>query len=125
MTVQGLSPLDAAFLHAESARTPMHLASVAVFEAGPLQDDDGNLRIDDLRRLISRRLDLVPKLRRRPRPGLLGEAPPRWDDDPGFDIANHVVERRVSAPGSERQLLALCGEVLSSSSPGWPVTGSR
>ena len=48
-----LSPLDAVFLHVESERTPMHMASVAIFEAGPLQDATGELRIGDIRRLIS------------------------------------------------------------------------
>ena len=107
-----LSPLEAVFLHIETERTPMHMASLALFEAGPLTNERGNLQLDDIRRLISSRLHLVPKLRRRPRAGLLGQAPLRWQDDPAFDIANHVVERRVPEPGTEAELLDFCGQLL-------------
>jgi diacylglycerol O-acyltransferase / wax synthase len=115
-----LSPLEAVFLHIETERTPMHMASLALFEAGPLTDERGNLRLDDIRRLISSRLHLVPKLRQRPRPGLLGQAPLRWQDDPAFDIANHVVERGVPEPGTEAQLLDYCAALL-----GTPLDRSR
>ena len=96
-----LSPLDAMFLQVESDRTPMHMVSIALFEAKPLLDENGNLRIEDLRRLIGSRLEMVPKLRQVARPGVLIEAPPVWCDDPAFDIANHVTRRRLSAPGCE------------------------
>src|SRR6516165_10203403 len=127
-----LSPFEAVFLHIESVRTPMHMASLALFEGGPLTDEHGNLRMDDIRQLISSRMELVPKLRQRPRAGFLNQAPPRWHDDSSFDIANHVVERRLRDPGSEGQLMDLCGNVLSvpldRSRPLWElcfVTGLR
>jgi diacylglycerol O-acyltransferase / wax synthase len=125
-TMKPLSPLEAVFLHIESERSPMHMASLALFEGAPLTDDNGDLRVDDVRHLISSRLDLVPKLRQRPHPGLLNEAPLRWNDDPGFDIANHVTESRLPNPGTEEQLLGLCGELLSvpldRSRPLWELT---
>ena len=95
MRPTALTPLDAAFLHVESERTPMQMASVGIFEGGPLYDLDGNFRIDEIRRLVASRLDLVPKLRQRPYNGLLGEAPPVWLDDPGFEISEHVRVCRV------------------------------
>lgn len=107
-----LSALDAVFLHIEAAGTPMHMASIGIFEGGPLQDANGQLRLSDLRHLISSRLHLVPKLRQRPRPGLLREAAPTWIDDPTFDIENHVREEHLRAPGTEAELLELCGNVL-------------
>jgi WS/DGAT/MGAT family acyltransferase len=109
---QTLTPLDAAFLHVESDRTPMHMASIAIFEAGPLEDEDGNLRIDELRRLIESRLDLVPKLRQRAHDGLLHEAPPVWTDEPSFDIADHVRTCRLPEPGTEVELGQLAGQIL-------------
>ena len=72
----------------------------------------GELRLDALRALIASRLPLVPKLRQLPTSGVLPEAPPAWTDDVDFDIANHVVQRRVRAPGTEADLLELCGEML-------------
>jgi WS/DGAT/MGAT family acyltransferase len=107
-----LTPLDAAFLHIESERSPMHMASIGIFDAGTLLDARGQLRIDDLRARIDARLDSAPKLRQRPKPGLLGQAPPSWQDDPDFDIRNHVQHTELSPPGTERQLFELCSEVL-------------
>jgi diacylglycerol O-acyltransferase len=107
-----LSPLDAAFLHVESDRTPMHMASVAIFEAGPLQDATGGLRIGDIRRLIESRLGLVPKLRQRPQLGLFDQAPPVWLDDPDFDISRHVRVRSCPGRGTERDLRCLSGQIL-------------
>jgi diacylglycerol O-acyltransferase len=109
---QSLSPLDAAFLYVESDRTPMHMATVALFEAGPLEDGNGKVRIEELRRLISSRLDLVPKLRQKAHPGLMHEAPPVWMDDPTFDISQHVRCCRLPEPGTEQELGRLCGEML-------------
>ena len=73
---KALTPLDASFLHVESERTPMHMASIGIFEGRRYTMLDGNLRIQDIRGLIASRLELVPKLRQRPSRGLLGEAPP-------------------------------------------------
>jgi diacylglycerol O-acyltransferase / wax synthase len=117
---QILSPLDAAFLHIESGRSPMHIASIGLFEEGPLEDEHGEIRADDIRRLVSSRLSLIPKLRQRPQPGFLGQAPPRWRDDPEFEIANHILFRRLPPPGSERELLSVCGEILAA-----PIDRSR
>ncbi len=116
----GLSPLDTMFLQVESDRTPMHMVSIGFFEAEPLLDERGDLRIGELRRLISSRLALVPKLRQIARPGAFIEAPPVWCDDPAFDIANHVTKRRLSAPGTEAEFLELCAEVVST-----PLTQGR
>jgi WS/DGAT/MGAT family acyltransferase len=109
---QALTALDASFLHAETERTPMHMASVGIFEGGPLYDAEGNFRISDIRHLISSRLDLVPKLRQCPSPGFLGEAPPVWLDDPNFDISAHVRVGRLRPPGTEEELWQLCANAM-------------
>jgi WS/DGAT/MGAT family acyltransferase len=107
-----LTALDAAFLHAESPRTPMHMASVGIFEGGLLYGDEGEFRLEDIRLLIQSRLALVPKLRQRPSPGFLGEAPPVWRDDPAFDISEHVKVCRLRPPGSEEELWRLCADAM-------------
>lgn len=109
---QALAPLEAAFFHVESATTPMHMASIGLFEGPPLRHPDGSLRIDDIRRMIASRIALVPRLRQRPGRGLLGQAPPVWIDDADFDVARHVTAVRVAAPGGEAELRALCGELM-------------
>lgn len=107
-----LTPLESVFVQLEGVRTPMHMASIGLFEGEALRDTEGELRLADLRALISSRLSLVPKLRQRPQPGVLPEAPLVWTDDPHFDVANHVVQQRLGPPGTESDLLALCGQIL-------------
>ncbi|MGO9559385.1 MAG: wax ester/triacylglycerol synthase domain-containing protein, partial [Acidimicrobiales bacterium] len=96
-----LSPLDSFFLYLESARTPMHGGSVGIFEAAPMRDRRGRLRIRAIRSEVDSRLHLVPKLRQRVRFPLFGEAAPVWADDPDFDVANHVLETSLPSPGTE------------------------
>lgn len=108
-----LSGLDSLFLHLETPRTPMHAASLAVFEGGPLRRPDGALRIDELRVAVEARLDRLPRLRQRVHRAPLHLFPPAWEDDPHFDVAAHVHQAALPAPGEEEQLLELCGELLS------------
>jgi diacylglycerol O-acyltransferase / wax synthase len=107
-----LSPLDAAFIHVESESTPMHMATVGIFEGEHLKDSQGDFRLQDVRCLIASRLEQVPKLRQVASPGLLGEAPLVWRDDPDFDIAEHVRLRHLSAPGNEGELRRQCAQLL-------------
>lgn len=115
-----LSGLDSLFLHLETPRTPMHAASIAVFESGPLSDAGGRVRLAELERRIAHRLDAVPRLRQRVRRFPLGLVPPAWEDDPHFDLAHHVHVTAVPSPGTDRELLALCAELVS-----WQLDLSR
>ena len=90
----------------------MHIASVGIFDGSPFYDANGSFRIDDVRRLIASRLNLVPKLRQRAREGFLGEAPPVWADDPNFEISQHVRVRQLPPPGTELELRDLCAELM-------------
>jgi len=108
-----LTGLDSLFIHLENPRTPMHAASIGIFEGDPLTSVFGQVRIDELRQRISSRLDGVPKLRRRVRRVPLGLGPPAWEDDPEFDLANHVHRMAVPEPGGDAELMALCAELVS------------
>lgn len=110
---RALSPLESAFLSIERARTPMHIGSVGLFEGAPLRDGDGRIRLDEIRGRLERRLDAAPKLRCRVQSAVLPGAPPVWVDDAGFAIANHVELISLPAPGTERQLWDLCGQLFS------------
>jgi diacylglycerol O-acyltransferase / wax synthase len=111
--VELLRPLDAAFLAMETPRTPMHMGSIGIFEAGPLRDGCGRLRMDDIRAEVQSRLHLVPKLRKRVRFPLASQSAPLWVDDPHFDITAHVLHSTLSDPGDEDQLLARCAALMS------------
>lgn len=112
-TDTSLSVLDTAFLFLEDEGMPMHLASIGIFEGGQLVDGSGALRLDEIRDLVSYRLQFAPRLRQRTHPGLWHQAPPAWEDDKSFDIRNHVWEWRLPAPGDEEQLRESCGDLLS------------
>jgi WS/DGAT/MGAT family acyltransferase len=90
MTTDRLTALDAGFLHMERDGLPLHVASVATFEGAPLLDEDGHLRLDELRAQVVARLESLPRLRRRLAWTPFGVARPCWIDDPDFDIARHV-----------------------------------
>jgi WS/DGAT/MGAT family acyltransferase len=84
---------------------------VAILDGTRLLDPDGRVRIDDIRRRLEPRLDLVPRFRQllyRPRRGL---GWPLWVDDPAFDLANHVRVHPLAAPGDEAQLLQACAKL--------------
>lgn len=105
-----LSALDAAFLHIERDGLPIHIGSVATFEGGPLLDERGKLRLDDLRAQVVSRLDALPRLRRRATRPPLGLGRPCWVDDPDFDVANHVDV--IDLPGGDLEALRCYAEGL-------------
>ena len=117
-----LTSLDAAFLHIEREGLPVHIGSVATFEAGPLLDGRGRLRLDELRTQVEARLDGLPRLRRKVRWPTGGMGRPCWVDDPDFDVAHHV--DAVDLPGGDLDALRrhaerLVAEVLPEDRPLW------
>src|SRR5688500_5845659 len=89
---------DMAFLVTESASTPMHNATLEIFE--PPSADRGGFDYDRLVGLIADRIAFVPRYRQRLRtvPGRL--ASPVWVDDDDFDLAFHVRRSALPRPGS-------------------------
>jgi len=102
-----LTAQDASFLHIETPNAPMHVGSLGIFEAGPFQDDQGRFRLEDARRLIESRLDLVPRFRQKLMHVPFGQGRPVWVDDDRFDLNFHVRLTALPRPGDEQQLKAL------------------
>lgn len=107
-----LTALDNTFLVVESATTPMHVASAAIFEAAPLRNADGGVDIQRLLRYVESRLHKLPRYRER-----LAYIPienhPVWVDDERFNLLYHVRHTSLPRPGTERQLKRLCARILS------------
>lgn len=120
-----LTSLDSVFLRIEEPSYPMHIGGVLVLDGGPLRDDDGGLRIDDLRDHIESRLGRMPRYLRRLREVPLGQGRPLWVDDAEFDIVHHVKVTAIGSPGGRDELLARCCElnmeVLDRSRPLWEL----
>jgi WS/DGAT/MGAT family acyltransferase len=99
-----LSGLDAGFLYLEAAGTPMHIGSLMLLDA-PRPRAGGFVAA--LRAHLSERLPRATALRRTLVPAPLGLGHPLWRDDGDIDLRRHVTTRRLRAPGSGAQLLAL------------------
>jgi diacylglycerol O-acyltransferase / wax synthase len=101
-----LTGLDASFLHLESDSSHMHVAGVMMFEGSPPKQDE-------LIAMIDSRLHLVPRYRQKLAFVPFGQGRPRWVDDPHLNLGYHVRTTALPAPGSEDQLQALAGRILS------------
>jgi diacylglycerol O-acyltransferase len=115
-----LRPRDLGFLATESPSTPMHNATVEIFDPG-----DSGFDYDRLVSLISDRIPFVPRYRQRLQsvPGRL--ANPVWVDDPDFDLGFHVRRSALPRPGSLDQLRELVARIasrpLDRSRPLWEI----
>ena len=107
MPYERLSAQDASFLHMETDSAPMHVGSLALFEGAPFLDAEGRFRIDDVRRLITSRLDGVPRFRRRLMEVPFNQGRPVWVDDDRFDLGFHVRLTALPRPGTQEQLITL------------------
>lgn len=106
-----LSNLDASFLALESRTTHMHVGAVALFNPGPATEGEG-VDIELIRDIIASRLQLIPRYRQR-----LATVPierhPVWVDDEHFHLDYHVRHIALPHPGSDEQLKALAGRLMS------------
>lgn len=108
---------DAMFLYFERKEMPLHIGCVAILD-GPLDATSEKLLAD--------RLPEIPRYRQRVVFSPYNLTHPTWEDDPDFDIRNHVRRIQIEPPGTERQLSELSGIVFSTlmdrSKPLWDLT---
>ena len=98
-----LPAADAAWLHMDRPTNPMVVNSVVLLDEPP---DPGAVAEVLERRLVAE----FPRFRQRiVEP--LGRAP-AFEDDPGFDVADHLHRRALPAPGDRAALQALVGELV-------------
>ncbi len=112
MGVERLTQMDNAFLIYEANESPMHVASVGVFEAAPLRTSDGELDIERIEEYVLSRLPEIPRYRQRIERTPLRNHPV-WVDDARFRLRYHLRHTRLPRPGDERQLKRLAGRILS------------
>ena len=97
--------LDAAFLNFECKEMPLHIGGVCVFE--------GVIPFDRFVATIESKLDLIPRYREKVVFPFLNIGYPTWQYDQDFDIRRHIIHVKLDPPGSEAQLSALAGRILS------------
>jgi diacylglycerol O-acyltransferase / wax synthase len=83
-----LTPLDASFLHTETARAHMHVAWKGRFHPAPRRPP---ITLARVRAQVASRLPAAPRFRRRLAFPPAGLAHPVWVDAEGFDLRRHVV----------------------------------
>lgn len=91
-----LTPMDAFFLFGESDDAPMTVGAVALFE--------GQLPFSKFVKTLDERLHLIPRYRQIVVHPPFNIGMPSWEDDPDFDIGNHVHEVRLGRNVSEDAL---------------------
>src|SRR3954452_17192322 len=103
-----LRPVEMGLLVGESASTPMHNATLGIFDPGSSGFD-----YERLVNLVADRIAFVPRYRQRLRsvPGRL--ANPVWVDDDDFDLTYHVRRSALPRPGSMDQLRDLTARIMS------------
>ena len=97
-----LTSLDAQFLAMESSRTHGHVSGLAIYD--PSTAPGGTLRREDVCRLISSRLHMLPPFRWKLAEVPFGVDHPYWVEDPEFDLDFHIRESAIPPPGDDRAL---------------------
>jgi len=120
--MQRLTGLDAGFLYMETPTLLMHTLKVMVLD--PLGPDGADVD-ESLYDGLSRRLHLVPLLRRRLLEVPFGLHHPCWIEDPDFNLAYHLHHRVVPAPGTQAQMdeiiADIAGKPLDRKRPLWEL----
>lgn len=93
-----LSTQDATFIYAESQSGPLHIGSIGVFEG----------RVDFAACIahLEERIHQVPRYRQRITEAPFNLAHAMMEDDPGFEVANHVFRHELSDGMSEADAIA-------------------
>jgi diacylglycerol O-acyltransferase / wax synthase len=100
--MEQLSGQDASFVYFETANTPMHIGSVAIYD--PSTAPGGFVRFKDILRHVESRLDGARSFRQK-----LVRIPfdldhPYWVEDENFDVEFHIRHIALPSPGDWRQL---------------------
>ena len=103
-----LRTTDLALLSQETASTPMHVATLEIFET-----PGGGFDYQSLVALIGDRIAFVPRYRQRVRSVPAHPGNPLWVDDDDFDLTYHVRRSALPRPGSMHQLRELVARIVS------------
>ncbi len=122
--MEQLSGMDSAFLYLETARTPMHIGGIAIYD--PSTAPNGFVRFKEILTFIEERLHLAKSFRRKLANVPLNLDYPYWVDDADFDLEYHVRHIALPQPGDWRQLCIqaarLHSRMLDLKKPLWEFT---
>jgi len=108
---------DALFLYLERQGMPLNIASVQVFE--------GDIPLADCLAYVKSKLPLLPRYTQHLTTPLLNIGLPSWEDDPNFDVRNHIREVMLKR-GTDAEVKAVSAKILSTTldrdRPLWDLT---
>ncbi|MGH7963355.1 MAG: wax ester/triacylglycerol synthase domain-containing protein, partial [Candidatus Binatia bacterium] len=99
-----LTGTDAFFLYVEGPRGQMNIGICHLYE--------GHLSRDEVIQSLSARMHLLPRYRQKVVFPPLRLAHPTWEEDPAFDVRNHVEERTLPPDADDQVLARVSGELL-------------
>lgn len=110
-------PMDAFFLYAERPEQPMHVGATCIFQ--------GKISHKNLIRHIESRLHLIPRYQQRVVPAPFNIGHPTWENDPDFDLKNHIFRVSLKGAKDDEELRALSGKIftgmLDRNKPLWEI----
>jgi len=99
-----MSSRDAGFLYLERKNALLHIGCVAVL--------DGALSLDALLQHVEARLPCLHRYTQRAVPVPFSLGHPTWEDDPRFDLRNHVYRWALPSPGGQHELTEMVAKLL-------------
>jgi WS/DGAT/MGAT family acyltransferase len=111
MALELLPAQDSVLWWVQRPESPLQIAGLAMFEAGPLRDASGGLRRDELAARMDAALSDAPRFRQRVRQLPLAQGV-AWEDDDTFDVTHHLGVDTVPAPGGQAELGEAVARVL-------------
>lgn len=103
--MQPISGLDATFLYAETATSPMHIGSVAIIE--------GSLDFETFKSNLESKIHQIPKFRQRLISIPFSIDYPYWVDDPNFNINLHLQRIALPKPHGWKELRSMASSIFS------------
>jgi diacylglycerol O-acyltransferase / wax synthase len=115
--VEQLGALDAAFLYSETPAMHLHVCGLFVLDTSTMPD---GYRFETIRTVLLDRMPTIQVARRVIAPVPLGLSRPFWTEDPHLDVDRHLHRLGAPAPGDDRALASLAGDIAS-----WPLHRDR
>lgn len=112
-----LGGLDAAFLFSETPTMHLHVCGLFVLDTSTMP---GGYRFETIRETVLERMPRVPAARQVLARVPLGVSRPFWVEDPHLDMDRHLHRIGAPAPGDDRSLAKLVGDIAS-----WPLHRDR
>ena len=105
LKTEPMSNVDTAWYRMEEVTNQMTITAVLTFGAP--------LGIEDMRRILRERFLVFDRFRQRVQLDRRPFSNPRWEEDPSFDLDNHLKLVQLPAPGSKAQLQDLASDLMS------------